>query len=524
MIRALLVIVMLWAAAAAAVEIPVLAYHDIVERRGGDAYAVTREEFRAQLAYLRREGYTPVSLNTLARAGRGETTLPDKPVVLSFDDGLRSYATEAVPLLAEYGYPSVLSVVTSWLDGQDQPAEYRGRLLGWAELRTLAAMPLIEIISHSHDLHRGVVANPQGSEMPAGTTRIYRGRGVYESEAEFRARIRADLERSRARMVQELKRAPIAIAWPYGAYDQVTIEEAARVGMHLHLTLDERPTRLADLPRVNRMTFHKYRRLANLDDMLTFRKHRTEQLRFVQIELGDWVGKPPGEQEQMLGALARRVELLGVNAVIVVPVTRDGKAALFPTDAMPVSADLLNRVLHQLQRRGRVEHRYLRLPVAIEGVDVVRLYADLARLNRFSGVVLDGKLAPPEAQRLVERLRYHQPAVKVGVIDAEESPPEAQFVLIEREPAGAAAAARRAQVYARNGTPVFILIQRTPATRDAELYDTMRALRAAGIRHYGYTNDDFIGDSPSLLRTVTELRAHTVVSAEAASQVEKGGR
>lgn len=524
MIRALLVIALLWPAVGTAAGIPVLAYHDIVERRGGDAYAVTREELRAQLAYLKREGYTPVSLDALARAGRGETTLPDKPVVLSFDDGLKSYATEAVPVLAEYGFPSVLSVVTGWLDGQDPPAQYRGRLLGWAELRALAAMPLIEIISHSHDLHRGVVANPQGSETPAGTTRIYRGRGVYESEAEFRARIRADLERSRARMVQELKRAPIAIAWPYGAYDQVTVEEAARLGMRLHLTLDEQPTRLADLPRINRMTFHKYRRLADLDDMLTFRKHRTEQLRFVQVELGDWAGKPAAEQEQMLNALAQRVELLGVNAVIIVPVTRDRKAALFPTDAMPVSADLLSRVLHQLQRRGRIEHRYLRLPVAIDGVDVVRLYADLARLHRFSGVVLDGKLAPVDRQRLLERLRYHLPAVKVGVLGDEPAPPQADFVLVELEPAGAAALSNRAQAHARDGLPAYFLIRRAPGTRDAELYGAMRALRAAGVRHYGYTNDDFLGDSPSLMRTVTELRAHTVISAEAAGRTGQDGR
>ena len=525
MIRALLVIATFWpVAATAAADIPVLAYHDIVERRGGDAYAVTREEFRAQLAYLKREGYTPVSLATLTRAGRGEAILPDKPVVLTFDDGLTSYASEAVPLLKEYGYPSVLSVVTSWVDGQDPPAQYRGRLLGWAELRALAAMPLIEIISHSHDLHRGVVSNPQGNEAPAGNTRIYRGGGQYESEAEFRTRIRADLERSQARIVQELKREPVAIAWPYGAYDQVTVEEATRLGMRLHLTLDERPTRLADLPRLNRMTFHKYRRLADLDDMLTFRKYRTEQLRFVQIELGDWAGKPAVEQERLLSALLQRVELLGVNALIIVPVTRGREAALFPTDALPVSADLLNRVLHQLQRRGRIEHRYLRLPVAIDGVDVVRLYADMARLNRFSGVVLDGKLAPVERQRLVERLRYHQPAVKVGVTGAEEPPPGADFVLVELEPAGAAALANRAQAHGRNGMPAYFLIQRTPGTRDVELYDTMRALRAAGIRHYGYTNDDFLGDSPSLLRTVTELRAHTVVSAEAASRAGEGRR
>jgi peptidoglycan/xylan/chitin deacetylase (PgdA/CDA1 family) len=523
--RALLILAMLWPlVATGATDIPVLTYHDIVARRGGDAFAVTREEFRAQLVYLKREGYTPVSLATLARAGRGEAALPDKPVVLTFDDGLASYAAEAVPLLREYGYPSVLSVVTAWADGRDTPAQYRGRLLGWDQLRALAANPLIEIISHSHDLHRGIVANPQGDEAPAGNTRAYGGAGRYESETDFRARIRADLERSQARIMQELKRAPVAIAWPYGAYERVAIEEAERVGMHLHLTLDERPTRLADLPRINRMTFHKYRRLADLDDMLTFRRYRTEQLRFVQVELGDWAGKPAAEQERMLSALLQRVELLGVNAVIIVPLTRDRRAALFQTDAMPVSTDLLSHVLLQLRRRGRIDHRYLRLPAPVEGVDVTRAYADLARLNRFSGIVLDGKLAAAERQRLVERFRFYQPAAEVGVVGDDELARGADFVLAELAPAEAALQGRAQAMLVRNGTPTYFLLQRAATTEDTQLYDAMRALRAAGVRHYGYTNDDFLGDSPKLMRTVTELRAHTVVSADAARQPAEGKR
>jgi hypothetical protein len=197
---------------------------------------------------------------------------------------------------------------------------------------------------------------------------------------------------------------------------------------------------------------------------------------------------------------------------------------LFPTDALPVSADLLSHVLHQLQRRGRIEHRYLRLPLSIDGVDIVRLYADMARLSRFSGVVLDGSLAPQAQQSLLERLRYHQPAVKLGALGAEPAPPGADFQLVELEAAGAAALSNRAPAHVPNGTPAFFLIRRTPATRDAQLYDTMRALRAAGIRHYGYTNDDFLADSPSLLRTVTELRAHTVVPAEAPGPAGQEGR
>jgi hypothetical protein len=190
---------------------------------------------------------------------------------------------------------------------------------------------------------------------------------------------------------------------------------------------------------------------------------------------------------------------------------------MFPTDAMPVSADLLNHALHQLQRRGRIERRLVRLPASIAGADVARVYADLARLNRFSDVVLDGRLAPAERRRLIERLRYYQPAVKVGAVGEGTAVPDVDFTVVEVEP-DAAALQTRAQSLLRSGTPTYFLLQRAPTTEDARLFDAMRVLRAAGVRHYGYLNDDFLGNSPELLRTVTELRAHTIITAETANR------
>ncbi len=503
-------------------EIAVLTYHDIVAQRGGDAYAVTRDDLRSHLAYLKREGYTPVSLAQIERAGRGGAALPAKPVVLSFDDGLKSYASEAVPLLRDYGYPSVLSIVTSWIDGARAPAEYRGRFLSWEELRALDASPLIEIVSHSHDLHRALRANPQGNEAPAAVTREYRVPGGYESEDDVRARLRADLARTRARFEAELRRPPRAITWPYGAYDQLAVEEAARLGMRLHLTLDERPATLNDLPRVNRMIVYKYRRLADLDDMLRFRAYRNTQLRFVQIDLEAWAGKSGEAQEELLSALVQRLQLLGVNALLVDPLTRDRRGAFFPTDALPVRSEVLNRVLHQVQTRARVAHLYLRLPARIEGADILRVYSDLARLHRFNGVVFEGKGEAPVLARAVERLRYHQPTLQVGVVAGDGSEDlAADFVLSEialpeqAERVSALAGARLA-----GGRTTLFLLRRAAGGDDQVLRDAMRALRSAGAAHYGYSNDDFTGNVPDVLRVVRELRAHTVVRDDRA----QGGR
>ena len=312
--------------------IPALAWHDIVEKRGADPFSVTRAEFEAQMAWLREAGYTPIRLADLEAHRSGRRGLPSKPVLLTFDDGLKSYRDIVLPILQRYGYPSVVAIVTGWHDGEKVPSSYQGRLLSWPELRLLAKSNLVEVISHSHNLHRSIPSNPQGNRAPAGITRRYeQATNRHEGEPAFRARVRRDLETTRRRFEQELGYAPKAIAWPYGEYDQGLIEEAARLGMHWHLTLDSTPTTLTGLPRVNRVTFLRYRRISQFEQALTHHEYRRQQLRFVLLTLDDFAGRPAAEQERLLSSLLARLQLLRVNTVIIDPFTADRRRAFSAT-------------------------------------------------------------------------------------------------------------------------------------------------------------------------------------------------
>ncbi len=86
-------------------SIPILMYHVIED------YSGTYEElyvppliFRQQLAYLKENGYHTVTCAEVLQHWSEAMPLPDKPIVLSFDDGYRSMYTEALPLLKEYGF------------------------------------------------------------------------------------------------------------------------------------------------------------------------------------------------------------------------------------------------------------------------------------------------------------------------------------------------------------------------------------------------------------------------------------
>jgi peptidoglycan/xylan/chitin deacetylase (PgdA/CDA1 family) len=507
----LLVLLAGWFGIVSAQDIPALVYHDIAETGTSDPFAVSREAFAEQLEYLRAEGYTPVSLSLLGKLQRGEAALPEKPVLITFDDGLASYATIARPLLERYGFPSVLSVVSGWADGQRVPPEYRGKLLDWDALRSLARTSGVELVSHTHDLHHGVPSNPQGNQAPASITRRFdAGSGRYESEEAFRARIRADLELARARFVAELKQPPTGVAWPFGLYDEVLVEEATRLGMKWQLTLDRAPTRAETLPRIHRLTFHRLRNLRQFADMVSLRALRREQVRFVEIDYDLLSPQDPARFEQRLSQLLRRLELLRVGGVVLRPFSADGKQAYFPTSTMPFAADTLNRVLHQLRSRLHLDHLYLRIPVEATTSAPAILAEDLGRLNRFSGVIVSDAREPSTGV-FVRRLRYHQPTLRVGVLNGTVVTADAQFVLREITATSETdTVEREARKWLSRDSKAWFLVQRDAATED-QLRDALVALRRAGAAHFGYSPDDFVAARPRATDIVSTLLAHTVV-------------
>ena len=116
---ALLVILLLAAGAlAAAVELYppqgmlILEYHKINDRTKDD-YTVSTKDFAEQMDALQADGYTTVSVLDFLRAKKGKQKLPEKPVVVSFDDGYSDNYTEALPILEERGMKATVFMVTN---------------------------------------------------------------------------------------------------------------------------------------------------------------------------------------------------------------------------------------------------------------------------------------------------------------------------------------------------------------------------------------------------------------------------
>lgn len=365
----------------AAPQFQVIAYHDVrdnvTEDVDPDQYAISTRRLIDQFTWLRNNGFTPVSAGDLLAAQRGELQLPERAVLLTFDDGLRSVYTHVYPLLRLFDYPAVVSVVTSWISGESRPSDdayaIASEFITWEELSEMHDSGLVEVASHSHDLHRGILGNAQGNTQPAAITRQYLGTR-YESHTEYLTRIRDDLQRSIAQIHEHVGVRPRVMTWPYGAYNEPLIELADSLGMPITLTLDSEVRSVEDLHVISRHLVNGNPEVVSLGfDLL--HQDKPAPIRAAQVDL-DYVYDPdPVQQEENLGALLDRIKALSISHVFLQafadPDADGGAQALyFPNRHLPMRADLFNRALWQLRTRAGVRV-YGWLPIlSFEGVGI----------------------------------------------------------------------------------------------------------------------------------------------------------
>jgi len=469
----------------------VLTYHDIVADADTDPYSTSRSAFVAHMDYLQTHGYNPVSLSLVEKVYQKQANLPPKAVLLTFDDGLKSYADFVLPLLKTYHYPSVLSVVTGWLDGKDLPPEYAGKLLSWDALRTLRKSPLVNIISHTNDLHHFVRSNPQGNNAPAATTRIYSEQtGHYENEEQFRQRIAADLRLSVQRFRDELHFSPIGITWPYGKYDSVTMEEANALGMNLQLTLDEGPATLKTLPRLNRIMLGDY----GIDDFvaeLDFQRVSDERDYFAEIRLDPFAGLDPEAQNKLLSSLLDNLERLKVTAVILDPFDHELKKSFFVNDKVGIAADMLNRVAYQINSRLNVRHVYLAIPDGSRDLLLPHVVKDLSRLVWFNGIVF-GKQTDAQVQSVKKITSYYHPGLRFGryvTVDDGKVEGRGQYdFTVVRVTASQIDSVTRQQLLATRKFPGKVLVSIALAQNERHDFNKLFGmLNNLGIRNFGFS-------------------------------------
>ena len=121
--------------------IPVLNYHQ-VEEKNGNPLTLWPEQFEAQMAYLADEGYTTITIDEMMEALENGTPLPEKPVIITFDDGYADNYEYAYPILKKYGFKATIFLIYDFTNTYPN-------YLTWDQIDEMKASGLIRFESHT---------------------------------------------------------------------------------------------------------------------------------------------------------------------------------------------------------------------------------------------------------------------------------------------------------------------------------------------------------------------------------------
>ncbi len=222
-------------------KVPVLLYHHVDENVTSPS-VVTPLTFDRQLSIINEAGFESVTLTQLYNYIYKGEDLPEKPVLITFDDGYFSNLEKAKPILEKYGFNAVVFTVGAMI-GKTVYKDTTHPIiphLSAEDNQMLIQSGVFEVASHSFDMHQ----NENYEEQPPYYTDMLKHDG--ETEKEYVSRIKEDC----AKMEKALGFEPVALAFPHGKGDILTQAVLNKCGVYFTFTTQyNTPTLVKGLPQ-----------------------------------------------------------------------------------------------------------------------------------------------------------------------------------------------------------------------------------------------------------------------------------
>ncbi|MBL4936255.1 polysaccharide deacetylase family protein [Clostridium sp. YIM B02515] len=216
-------------------NIPILMYHSIDYEKGNEL-RIPKDKFREQMKYLKDNGYTPLSLDELYSHMVNGTSVPEKPIVITLDDGYSDNYTNAYPVLREFGFKATVFVITNTVEGG-------GSYLNAEQIK--------EMDKNGIDMESHTVSHPRLNELS------------YDKQM-------SEMKESKEYLEKLLNKDINYIAYPYGNFNENTLKAVEEIGYKMAVStksgLAAKSDGIYKLHRIyisNNYDMEKFKRLVN---------------------------------------------------------------------------------------------------------------------------------------------------------------------------------------------------------------------------------------------------------------------
>jgi len=193
--------------------VPILVYHNF-SKKGSDKTAVSQDDFEAQMKYLKQNGYHVVSIDQLLDFINYKEQIPEKSIVITFDDAWRSIFDIALPILIKYGFTATFFIYTDFIGG--------GKAMTWKQIETLSKIGFD--IQCQTKTHRNLAVPKKN-----------------ESFKEYLHSIEMEISYPKQLIKNNLNIDCKYLAYPYGETNNLVISMLKKHGYRAAFTIDRKP-------------------------------------------------------------------------------------------------------------------------------------------------------------------------------------------------------------------------------------------------------------------------------------------
>lgn len=214
------------------IRVPIIMYHGILKDENRQStYVISPQLLESDLKYLKDNGYTSIVVQDLIDYVDNGVALPEKSVMLTFDDGYYNNYIYAYPLAQKYGMKFVLSPIGYATDKYTESGE-RHELythVTWSNIKEMINSGVVELQNHSYSLH--------GDE---NSGRLGAKKLKKESLEHYTNLLQQDLTKMQTKFTEQTGWTPTAFFYPFGIISKESIPIVRELGFRASFTCEER--------------------------------------------------------------------------------------------------------------------------------------------------------------------------------------------------------------------------------------------------------------------------------------------